>query len=72
MPGDWRILGRAAKAYAMATRNTHAGGGLIAAGSIIGTFGGAAVGQPSAGLLAGLGAGALAAILVWLRDRRVR
>lgn len=72
MSRGWRILGRAAKAHAMATRNTHAGGALLAAGSIIGTFGGAAVGQPSAGLLAGLGAGALAAILVWLRDRRVR
>ena len=56
----------------MATRNTHAGGALIAAGGILGTFGGAGLGQPSAGLLAGLGAGALAAILVWLRDRRVR
>lgn len=56
----------------MATRNTHAGGALLAAGSIVGTFGGAAFGQPSAGLLAGVGVGALAAVLVWLLDRRVR
>lgn len=68
----WRDPPCAANASGMATRNTQAGGALLAGGSIIGTFAGAAFGQPSAGLLAGLGTGALAAIVVWLRDRKVR
>lgn len=56
----------------MAARNTRAGGSLIALGSIAGTFGGGALGQPSIGLLVGFGAGTLLAVLIWLRDRAVR
>lgn len=56
----------------MTDRNTHAGGFLIAMGSIVGTLGGGIFGQPSAGLLAGFGAGIVGAVIVWLRDRAVR
>lgn len=54
----------------MAGKNTNAGGVLIAAGSIVGTAAGSIAGQPTAGLLAGLILGGLAAIAVWLIDRR--
>ena len=47
------------------------GGGAIISGAIIaGVIIGIILGQPSIGFLAGTGAGLLAAILMWLRDRR--
>ena len=38
-------------------------------GAIVGVFAGGFLGQPSAGLLAGLALGAAAALLVWLKGR---
>lgn len=47
------------------------GTGAIIAGSIIlGTVGGVILGQPSIGFLAGTGLGIVAALLLWLRERR--
>lgn len=51
-------------------RSTVAGGFPIAAGAIGGTVLGVAYGQPTAGLLIGLGAGVAAAVAIWLIDRR--
>lgn len=50
-------------------RAPAAGGVLIAAGAIIGTFAGAVRGQPSLGFLGGLTIGVLLAIAIWLGDR---
>lgn len=52
------------------TRNPLAGGLALAVGAIAGALIGVAYGQPSAGLLAGLGLGAAVALLAWLLDRR--
>lgn len=50
------------------TRN--AGGVFIAAGTILGAvLGGLFFNQPSAGLLAGLAAGIILALLLWWRER---
>lgn len=46
------------------------GGSLVAIGTILGTIGGGLLGQPSAGLIVGLGVGVLAAIAIWLNDRQ--
>lgn len=47
-----------------------AGGFFIAIGVILGAIlGGAIFGQPSAGLLVGLGLGILIAVVIWLRGR---
>jgi len=46
-----------------------AGGVFIAIAIFIGAIAGAISGQPSIGVLTGLGAGVLCAVLVWLRDR---
>ena len=54
----------------MERRNTRGGGALVAIGTIVGTISGGLLGQPSAGLLVGLGVGVLAAVLIWLNDRR--
>lgn len=54
----------------MGRRNMRGGGALVAIGAIVGTLGGGLLGQPSIGLLAGLAAGTLAAVFVWLADRR--
>jgi hypothetical protein len=51
-------------------RFTRAGGCLLALSLIAGVAGGAYAGQPSIGFLAGLGAGLLLSVLVWLFDRR--
>jgi hypothetical protein len=51
-------------------RYTQAGGSILAISIIAGTVGGIIVGQPSIGVLAGVGTGALLAILFWLNDRR--
>ena len=48
---------------------SQAGGFLVAAGMLVGTVGGVAVGQPSAGFLIGLGAGLALALFIWWRDR---
>lgn len=45
-------------------------GALIALLAVGGAIGGGLLGQPSIGLLAGIGTGALLAILFWLVDRR--
>lgn len=54
----------------MERRNMRAGGSLVAIGTIVGTIGGGLMGQPTLGLLVGFGVGALAAVGVWLLDRR--
>lgn len=46
------------------------GGFLIALALIIGAIVGTIYGEPSIGLVVGLGAGILLAVLMWLRDRR--
>jgi len=50
-------------------QNRNGGGVFIAIGAIVGAIGGGLMGQPSAGLLAGLGLGALMALLVWWQGR---
>lgn len=50
-------------------RATIGGGFLVALGTIVGAFAGANVGQPSLGLLIGLGVGAALALAIWWRDR---
>jgi len=51
------------------TGNRNGGGVFIAIGAIAGAITGGFIGQPSAGLLAGLGLGALAALLIWWKSR---
>jgi uncharacterized membrane protein (UPF0136 family) len=50
----------------------QAGGFIIAVAIVAGTIIGGLNGQPSIGLLAGLGLGVVAALAVWLVDRRRR
>ena len=50
----------------------RAGGALIAGGTLAGAAAGIALGQATIGVLAGFAAGTLAALLVWVRDRRGR
>lgn len=53
------------------SRNSSTGAGaIIALLAMTGVIGGGFMGQPSAGLLAGMGAGILIALLLWLRERR--
>ncbi len=54
------------------SRTPQAGGFLIAVGVLIGVFVGASKGQASIGFLAGLGAGVVLALIVWLIDRARR
>lgn len=49
---------------------TQAGGFIIAASIIAGTVAGVIVNQPSIGVLAGVGAGVLLALLFWLVERK--
>lgn len=49
---------------------SQAGGFIIAVAILAGAAIGALNGQPSAGVVAGLGLGVLAAVVIWLRDRR--
>jgi hypothetical protein len=51
------------------SRAPMAGGFLMAAGTLVGAIGGAFYGQSSLGFLLGLGLGAVAAIVIWLRER---
>jgi hypothetical protein len=55
---------------AMQTRTTHAGGFLLMLGILAGIAGGVAAGQHVLGAIIGTGDGILAALLVWLIDRR--
>ena len=52
------------------TRSTQAAGFILAISILAGAAGGAIVGQPSIGFLAGLAAGAGLALLFWLNERR--
>jgi uncharacterized membrane protein (UPF0136 family) len=54
------------------TSTPAAGGCLLALAIVVGAAIGFFVGQPSIGLLAGGGAGALLAVLVWVLDRNRR
>ena len=51
-------------------RSTRAGGCLLAFSLVAGAIGGAYVHQPSIGFLAGLAAGLILLLAVWLLDRR--
>jgi uncharacterized membrane protein len=51
-------------------RQTQAGGSIFAIAIIAGSVAGIIVGEPSIGILAGIGAGGLLAILFWLHERR--
>ncbi len=71
--GHWRTAHWRGRAIAMSTppsRSPVAGGFLIAIGAMAGAFGGAFLGESSRGFFLGIGAGALAALALWLRDRR--
>jgi hypothetical protein len=52
------------------SKNAQAGGVILAFSILAGTVGGLIVGEPSIGLLAGVGAGLLLALLFWLNERR--
>lgn len=51
------------------SKNPAAGGALIAAGAVIGPVVGLFLGQPSIGLLVGVGIGGALAVLIWLCSR---
>lgn len=53
-----------------ADREPRAGGAIIALCLIVGAVAGVLGGQPSIGLLAGLGAGIAVAVALYLRDRK--
>ena len=52
------------------TRSAQAAGFILAISILAGAVGGVIVGQPSAGFLAGLGAGLLITVAFWLNERR--
>ncbi|MES2290639.1 MAG: hypothetical protein V4530_12970 [Pseudomonadota bacterium] len=52
------------------SKNPMAGGVVMAISTTVGAIWGAREGQPSAGLLTGLGVGILISLLIWLLDRR--
>ena len=54
----------------MTRRNTRAGGCLLTLCILAGMAGGIAIGNPMRGILIGTGIGVLAAVLLWLADRR--
>ena len=54
----------------MARRNARAGGIFLTIGILAGFGVGVAAGDPMMGILVGTGLGAVAALLVWLLDRR--
>ena len=69
----WRAGAGRGRGSAMANRpGPQAGGFIIAVAILAGTIIGGLNGQPSIGLLAGLGLGVVAALAVWLRDRAKR
>jgi gas vesicle protein len=47
-----------------------AGGIFVALGLLLGAIVGVAVDQPSAGMIIGMGIGAVIAVVVWLFDRK--
>lgn len=51
------------------SKSPMAGGFLIALGTLLGVVGGIAAGQVTIGFLVGFGAGLVAAIGIWLKDR---
>ena len=66
----WRTPPSHGRGIAMANRSgPQAGGFIIAVAILAGTIVGGLKGQPSIGLLAGLGLGVAIAVAVWLRDR---
>lgn len=54
----------------MIQRTPLAGGCFLTAAIVAGVFGGLAMGNPMKGILIGTAAGAAAALLLWLLDRR--
>ena len=54
----------------MATRNARSGGIFLMIGILAGTVWGVAAGAPMKGVLIGTGLGIVAALLVWMFDRR--
>lgn len=54
----------------MAQAPTQAAGSILAGSIIAGTVGGVIMGEPSIGLVVGLGAGLVVLLAFWLRDRR--
>jgi predicted lipid-binding transport protein (Tim44 family) len=56
----------------MTRRNTRAGGCFLTLGILAGLAGGIAIGNPMQGILTGTGIGVLAAVFLWLADRRGR
>lgn len=52
------------------TKASRAGGAIIAATTLVGALAGAWLGQPSLGVVAGFGTGAIIALLLYLRDRK--
>ena len=49
--------------------NPTGAGAIIALLALVGAIGGGALGQPSVGLLVGIGGGVIIAALLWLRER---
>ncbi|MDX3910367.1 MAG: hypothetical protein QHC67_11165 [Sphingobium sp.] len=49
--------------------NPTGAGAIIALLALVGAIGGGALGQPSIGLLGGIGVGVIIAVLLWLRER---
>lgn len=69
----WRGGAGRGTGASMANRpGPQAGGFIIAVAILAGTIIGGLMGQPSIGLLAGLGLGVIAALAVWLKDRARR
>ena len=54
----------------MENRSTMAGGLFLMLAILLGTIWGVVIGQPMLGVLRGTGIGIVAALLVWLLDRR--
>ena len=52
------------------SRNSQAGGFILAASILVGAVGGALLRQSSLGFLVGAGFGVLVALLIWIVDRR--
>lgn len=68
----WRAAAKHGKGTPMTKPNAKpptGAGAIIALLILAGTIGGGLLGQPSIGLLAGAASGALAALLLWLRER---
>lgn len=53
----------------MTQKTSRGGGALLALSILAGAIVGIALGQPSIGVLAGIGLGTAIAIMIWLRDR---